>query len=126
MKIVTLKRRAEFQRVRGGGRYSAAGFLIEWRQRGTEAVAKSGEISGPRFGFTVTRKLGNAVTRNKIRRRLKSALQELLPHVPCGPFDFVVLARKPALDLPFLSLKSDMEKALRRSAASRPTGPKNA
>lgn len=109
MKLSTLKRRAEFLRIRGGRRWSGPAFLIEGKPR-EEA---SGCPDGPRFGFTVTRKLGGAVVRNRIRRRLKAALhssaEAAAPH-----YDYVIVARARAADAPFDELKADMARALAR------------
>lgn len=69
---------------------------------------------GPRFGFTVTKKLGGAVVRNRIRRRLKAAILELVDGHARPGFDYVLIARKAALDRPFAALKKDLEDALHR------------
>ena len=66
-----LRRRADFQRVARGRRANAESFALQARAR---ADAEIGEAS-PRVGFTVTRKIGGAVERNRIRRRLKAALR---------------------------------------------------
>ena len=65
-----LRRRADFQRAARGKRAQAESFALQSRLR---AEAEGGE-AGPRVGFTVTRKIGGAVERNRIRRRLKAAL----------------------------------------------------
>ena len=70
MTIDTLKKRAEFLRLRGGARWATPSCVVE-----TKPAADPGATArGPRFGFTVTKKLGNAVVRNRIRRRLRAAL----------------------------------------------------
>jgi len=134
--IVTLKSRAEFQRVRGGGRAALAGFVLEGKRRvpsdvavphqdqnasaGTSALP-TGQMrtdpEGPRFGFTITKKLGNAVVRNRIRRRLKTALRELAGTHAASDMDYVVVARSPAFDQDFAALKTDLAEALRRVAS---------
>lgn len=64
-----LKKRAEFQAVAAGKRVSRPGFVLQAR-------ASTGDRHRPpRFGFTVTRRIGNAVVRNRIRRRLKEAVR---------------------------------------------------
>ena len=65
-----------------------------------------------RFGFTITKKLGNAVTRNRIRRRLKAAFRTVAPDHAKPGFDYVVVARGAAFDRPFAALVADLEKAL--------------
>lgn len=118
MAIETLKRRAEFLRTRGGGRASTQAFVIEGKVR-TERVE-----AGPRFGFTVTKKIGNAVVRNRIRRRLKAAIAELPSGRTRAGFDYVIIARDAALDRPFAQLKTDLDGAfVRVHDAKRQTGP---
>lgn len=113
MELATLKKRAEFLRVRGGARWSCASFTLEGKPRPPGQASVKG-AGGARFGFTVTKKLGGAVVRNRIRRRLKAAVQELADqHVRAG-FDYVVIAKRAALDQPFAALKKDLEDALHR------------
>lgn len=107
--IVTLKRRAEFLRLRGGRRSAQPAFVVETKARGDAAAAA---VSGPRFGFTVTKALGSAVTRNRIRRRLKAACRDAAFGRAHPEFDYVVIARAPAHDVPFNELVRQMERAL--------------
>jgi ribonuclease P protein component len=108
--LVTLKTRAEFLRVRGGVRCATLAFVIEARPR----LADAEVVLGPRFGFTITKKIGNAVVRNRIRRRLKAALEPLAPTSAQASHDYVVIARQPAFDIPFAQLQKDLERALQR------------
>lgn len=108
--IATLKTRPQFLAVRGGARASCPACLIEGRSRQSVDEGSPGEPS--RFGFTITKKLGNAVTRNRIRRRLKAALQTVAPAHAKPGFDYVVVARAAAFDRPFAALVADLEKAL--------------
>jgi ribonuclease P protein component len=115
MKIDTLKRRAQFQRVRGGARWAGPLFIIEGRQRRTapddEAAA---QISGPRFGFTITRKVGGAVVRNRVRRRLREALRTLGAAHVRPDYDYVVVASRAAHDYPFAGLQDALRDAFER------------
>jgi ribonuclease P protein component len=108
--ITTLKVRAEFLAVRGGARASVPVCLIEARTRRTPAPGIPPQ-DGPRFGFTVTKKLGNAVTRNRIRRRLKAAISELAPSKAVPGFDYVVVARAAAFDRPYPEIVADLTRA---------------
>ena len=110
MALVTLKKRAEFVVIRGGFRWSGPSFLIECKSRPFQS--KVGE--SPRFGFVVTKKLGNAVLRNRIRRRLKSAVNELAPEFADPTCDYVIVARKPALDCEFQIIRNDMKAAFKK------------
>ena len=110
MAIVTLKKRPEYLRIRGGRRWSGRPFLIECKPR--SVINTDGETA--RFGFTVTKKLGNAVKRNRIRRRLKSAASMLAPEFADPTCDYVILARGAALDCDFQYLCRDMESAFKK------------
>ncbi|MFM1816337.1 MAG: Ribonuclease protein component, partial [Pseudomonadota bacterium] len=65
MTLATIKKRSEFLSVRGGNRWSTPAFLLEAKQRAGQVSADQdmAERGVPRFGFTVTKKLGNAVVR---------------------------------------------------------------
>ena len=63
-------------------------------------------------GITVTRKLGNAVARNRIRRRLRAALRQVLPGPARPGVDYVVIARPPAMRRAFSDLVIDLRDAL--------------
>ncbi|HVX36681.1 MAG TPA: ribonuclease P protein component [Hyphomicrobium sp.] len=102
----TLKSRPEFLAVRGGRRSSTPAFLIEARER---PAAKNGGT--PRFGFTITKKIGNAVTRNRIRRRLKAAFAATALQHARPSCDYVIVARHAALDRPFATLLEDVARA---------------
>jgi ribonuclease P protein component len=108
LKLVTLKKRSEFLAVRGGARWSGAAFVLEAKPR--KADIYSGK--GARFGFTVTKKLGNAVLRNRIRRRLKNALCTLDTISTEPDCDYVVIARTAASERNFEDLKGDFQTAL--------------
>lgn len=119
MALVTLKKRQDFLRVRGGRRWSTKAFLLEGKPRDSSIC----DSPTARFGFTVTKKMGNAVARNRIRRRLRAAVDGLAPAHADPTFDYVVLARKPAIDRAFDALCSDFEVAFERihKARSRKT-----
>lgn len=115
MRLATLKKRSEFLRVRGGGRYSGPAFVME-------GVKRSGNADGARFGFTITKKLGGAVVRNRMRRRLKAALSEVAAEQADSAFDYVIVARPPALDRSFVDLRTDFLAAFERIRRARAGG----
>jgi ribonuclease P protein component len=78
------------------------------------AVPERTAGSAPRFGFTVTKKLGNAVVRNRIRRRLKAALSLAIPGRAHPGFDYVVVARPAAASQPFPDMVKELELAFAR------------
>jgi ribonuclease P protein component len=117
-RLATLKCRKEFQSVRKGNRWSTPAFVLEGRQRPTGAA--HGEQA--RFGFTVTRAVGGAVERNRIRRRLKAAVESVQMRHARQDFDYVVVARRPALDAKFEELARELATALERVHRPRAAG----
>jgi ribonuclease P protein component len=117
LQVVTLKVRREFDRVRGGRRWSGPAFLMEARAR---PAVEAG--LGARFGFTITKKVGGAVERNRMRRRLKAALATLPAEAAHGGFDHVLVVRRAALERPFADLVADLRAALEQVAAPAKSG----
>jgi ribonuclease P protein component len=104
-----LTKRAEFQRVSRGRRVSVETFTLQSRRReGTE-----GEPSSARIGLTVTKRVGGAVERNRIRRRLKEALRAATPLEAEKDRDYVLMARREALARRFTALVDDVRDAFR-------------
>lgn len=104
MKITSLKKRKNFLLVaQKGGKVATAGVVLQALPSGGTAT---------RVGFTTTKKLGNAVVRNRIKRRLRAAVSQLLPKHGKNGFDYVVIGRKSALDRDFVKLSKDLTYAL--------------
>lgn len=114
MKVETLRKRNEFLRVRRGRRCSTHAFVLEGKQRHQTLGKPCGLRTEPRFGFTVTKRLGNAVRRNRIRRRLRAAVQQVAMQSAKDHFDYVLIARAAAHDMPFGDLTRLMVKAFER------------
>jgi ribonuclease P protein component len=95
-----LTKRAEFVAIAGGTKVSLPGFSLQARRRARGASEEA------RFGFTVTKKIGNAVVRNRIRRRLREVVR--LSGEAAPPLDFVLVGRRAALTLPFERLAADL------------------
>lgn len=115
-----LKRRESFKAVARGRRVARPGFVLQ-------SLKNDGEkpVRGPRFGFTVTRKTGNAVVRNRIRRRLREAVRAAAAGAEPDT-DYVLVGRRAALTLPFERLVTDLVSGLeilsRPEKASQRTG----
>ena len=73
-----------------------------------------------RLGFTATRKVGNAVIRNRAKRRLREAARALTPLLACPGSDYVFIARMGTADRPWDRLLDDVKSALTRLATPRP------
>jgi ribonuclease P protein component len=105
-----LKRRGEFLAAARAASRAAPGVVVQMRKRGDEGP--------PRVGFTVTKKLGGAVERNRIRRRIKEAVRLALPgHVLPGR-DYVFIGRPEAKLRPFKLLQQDVVDAVERVETS--------
>lgn len=114
MEVSTLKKRAEFLRVRGGPRWSTPAFVLEARARADT------ETPEPRIGYTVSKKVGGAVVRNRVRRRLRALVASLAPERLRPGFDYVLIARPGAELRSYQDLAADLGQALDR--VHRPRG----
>ncbi len=79
-----------------------------------QAAPQAAEDASPRFGFTVTKKTGGAVERNRIRRRLKAAVRIASPKASAG-VDYVIVGRRAAIDRDFKTLIADVESGLAKA-----------
>lgn len=106
-----LKRRAEFLRAASKGRKAAVhGLVLQALTRDDGHVA--------RIGFTVTKKVGNAVVRNRTRRRLKEAARLLLRERPVSSVDLVLIGRDTTRSRRFTDLIDDLRRALTKLGIS--------
>ena len=119
--LARLKRRAEFLRVAGKGRRSVTpGLILQALRR--PVGAETADAGAPRVGFTASRKVGIAVVRNRARRRLRAAVDRVMPlHAAVG-HDYVLVARAETAKRPFAALLGDLEVALRQLGAWRAGG----
>jgi ribonuclease P protein component len=100
-----LRRRADFLAANRGLRASTPGFVLLVRQR------KDGDPA-MRLGITVTKKVGGAVTRNRIKRRFRALAAEILPANGFAGADHVLIGRAEAFDRSFDVLSADLKQAL--------------
>ena len=103
-----LRKRAEFLALRTGQKRRGPFFLLELKSRNLPEDVK--EKTLPRVGFTVTRKNGNAVRRNRIKRRLREALRVGLTRDIAAGTDYVIIARPDALTASFESLTCELNR----------------
>jgi ribonuclease P protein component len=106
-----LTRRAEFLRAAAKGRKAPMPGLV------LQALPR--EDAGPaRLGFTVTKKIGNAVIRNRTRRRLKEAARLVLAEQPVAGVDLVLIGRAGTAKRDFTGLQSDIRRALAKAGVA--------
>ncbi|HAJ48652.1 MAG TPA: ribonuclease P protein component [Alphaproteobacteria bacterium] len=107
--IARLKQRSDFLRVAQGQRWTTPAFVLQMR------TAPDGSPPAQiRVGFTATKKLGNAVVRNRVKRRLRAAAQAVMPLHGRPGHDYVLVGREAALARVFTALTQDLIFALAR------------
>ena len=108
-----LKRRPEFLRVAGVGRkWVTPGLILQAVRRPNRLRNGPDDPAQMRVGFTVSRKVGNAVARNRARRRLKAAASEVLPLVGEAGCDYVIVGRAGTLTRRWVDLLGDLRAAV--------------
>jgi ribonuclease P protein component len=106
-RIETLKKRAGFLACARAGRAHAPGMVVQGRER------RAGEAEGARVGFTCSKKVGNAVARNRAKRRLREAARVVLPRLGRDGWDYVLIGRAGVTaSRRFADLVGDLETAL--------------
>lgn len=104
-----LTKRADFVRASSALRASTPGFTLQARRRAAD------EPEGVRLGFTCSKKVGNAVARNRAKRRLREVARAVLLQEGREGWDYVLIGRPEATAaLPFAQLLSDLQGALAR------------
>ncbi|WP_455481698.1 ribonuclease P protein component [Bartonella sp. B35(2025)] len=106
-----IRKRADFLAVRTGEKRRGPLFLLEVKSREQTVEMKHPPVA--RVGFTVTRKNGNAVKRNRIKRRLREAVRVGLTNNMEAGTDYVIVAHSSALHAPFTSLISELNRRIK-------------
>ena len=111
-----LRRRRDFLAAATGVSAPTPGFVVQERQRGDGGPA--------RVGFTISRKVGGAVERNRVRRQLREIVRLSAATGLHAGSDYVVVGRRAALGIPFVRLTEDFSGALKRLEKRRPRVPR--
>ena len=110
-RIARLPARRDFLRVQAAGRKQVTpGFILQLAPLPEGIDAKR----APRVGFTASKKVGNAVARNRARRRLRALAREVLAPLAVPGFDFVLIGREVTLERDYAAMARDLKGALRR------------
>lgn len=106
--IQVMRRRADFVAANRGLRVARPGFVLLTRPNGG---------LGKRYGVTVTKKIGNAVVRNRMKRRFRELLREALPAAGLPDHDHVLIGREGGIERDFAAMRDELGVALARAAA---------
>ncbi len=110
-----MTRRADFLAANRGIRISRPGLVL---------LVRSNEGAGLRYGITVTKRIGNSVVRNRMKRRFRALIRELLPQHGIADSDHVLIGREGGVERDFALLRGELLAALERAAAGRGDPPR--
>jgi ribonuclease P protein component len=106
-----LRHRADFLAAAAAVKVATRAFILQMRDRHDDGPA--------RVGFTVSKKVGNAVERNRVRRRLREVVRQAAGDVTRPGHDYVLVGRHAGLTAPFGGLLEDFKSALQRLREAR-------
>ena len=110
-----MRKRADFLAANRGLRIARPGFVL---------LAQPNGLDQMRFGITVTKKIGNAVVRNRMKRRFRELLRVLLPSVGLPAHDHVLIGRDGGVERDFAKMREELAMALSRAAAGKGDPPR--
>ena len=113
--LTVLTRRADFLAANKGLRVARPGFVL---------LARPNAGLGKRFGITVTKKIGNAVVRNRMKRRFRALIREMLPPAGLPDHDHVLIGREGGIERDFALLREELSAALARASAGKGDPPR--
>ena len=118
-RIATIRNRADFVAANRGIRVARPGFVLLVNRDTVPA-----DEADLRFGVTVTKKIGNAVVRNRMKRRLRALLRDALPDAGIHGADHVLIGREGGVERDFAALRDELAVALARAAQGKGDPPR--
>ncbi len=115
MTVETIRKRADFLAANRGIRVARPGFVL---------LAHPNGGRGLRFGVTVTKKIGNAVVRNRMKRRFRELLRAALPAEGLADHDHILIGRDGGVERDFALLRGELTQALARATAGKGDPPR--
>ena len=109
-RLVILGKRADFLAANRGKRAPTPGFVLLVRKRGDDDDLV-------RFGYTVTKKIGNAVVRNRMKRRFRELVRDTFPQFAILGADYVLIGRSSGIERDYASLAAELKRVLTKLAA---------
>ena len=110
-----IRKRADFLAANRGLRNARPGFVL---------LTRANEGAGKRFGVTVTKKIGNAVVRNRMKRRFRELLRAALPGEGLPDTDHVLIGREGGIERDFARIGEELAAALLRAAEGKGDPPR--
>ena len=107
-RLVTISKRADFLAANAGRRAATPGFVLLVRDRKDGDEAK-------RVGFTVSKKVGKSVVRNRMKRRFRALAREIIPANGFAGSDHIMIGRAKGIEREFAALRADLLQALGRA-----------
>ncbi len=117
MRLARLKTRRDFLRVADTrARFATPGLILQVRRHGAD---EESALPAIRVGFTVSKKVGNAVVRNRVKRRLRAAADEIIATHSKPGRDYVLVGRRESEERAYPDLLADITTALNRTGSAR-------
>ncbi|MDG5747753.1 ribonuclease P protein component [Qipengyuania sp. XHP0207] len=105
--LSVIRKRSDFLAANRGLRVARPGFVL---------LARPNDGQGKRYGITVTKKIGNAVVRNRMKRRFRELLWDALPDSGLPDHDHVLIGREGGVERDFARLREELQAALAQAA----------